>query len=152
MTLHLRTLGMLIAAAMIVLTGCAEQDTPDVPYEEPAPAEVPAVTANLENGKMLFIEHCGSCHGESGTVADADPEMLELLEKQPPDLTQMTTKYGGTYPEAFITKTIDGRERFNDHGTGEMPIWGEVWTQKEGEAISGQKVVDLVGYIASIQK
>ena len=148
----IRTLMLTTVGLAFLFIGCADKSTPEQAIEPEATLEdTPELSTDVD-GKAMFVDNCGGCHGASGTVADADPEMLELLDARPPDLTKLTMENGGTFPTSFVTETVDGRQRLKAHGTGDMPIWGEIWSQKEGVMLSGKKVAALVAYIESIQQ
>src|SRR5689334_1116560 len=75
-------------------------------------------TATL-NGVDLFKEYCAVCHGNdakgSGPAADA-------LKKRPADLTQLTRKNGGTFPELHVMNFIKGQDVVAAHGSRDMPV------------------------------
>lgn len=110
-------------------------------------------------GKMEFQKNCASCHGMSGK---GDGPFVEFLRKKPADLTTIRKRNGGVYPQEKVYETIRDPKRVRAHGTKEMPIWGERYSQeimeKYGPDYTGpgssvrQRILELVFYIGNIQK
>jgi len=102
-------------------------------------------------GRKTYETFCMSCHGES---AKGDGRLAGLLKVPPPDLTKLTEKYG-TYPIDYVYETIDGRKALGSHGTRQMPVWGNVWTDQEGgtdaEGEVRIQINELVEYLRSLQ-
>jgi hypothetical protein len=48
-----------------------------------------------------------------------------FLFTPPPDLTQLSARYGSPLPRAALAEFIDGRRDVRAHGMREMPVWGE---------------------------
>jgi hypothetical protein len=103
---------------------------------------------------------CSPCHGFG---AKGDGPAGQGLKKRPADLTSISIRHGGIFPEALITDTIEGIGMPTAHGTRDMPIWGDVFI---GEAVGSsvtigaakkatsdveQRIKRLVKYLESIQ-
>ena len=73
-------------------------------------------------GEELYHRYCGACHGRS---ADGAGPVATLLDPPPSDLTRLSARHGGVFPQAAVLRWIDGRDPVVAHGTREMPIWGE---------------------------
>ena len=73
-------------------------------------------------GNERFLRYCASCHGREakggGPVAGA-------LKRPPADLTRIELRRGRFDPD-FLASFIDGRVRVEEHGPGDMPVWGRV--------------------------
>ena len=107
-----------------------------------------------------FDTHCAPCHGTSGK---GDGPVPAGLTKKPADLTAITTKYGGTFPEDRIFETIAGLDMPDGHGTRDMPIWGDVFiTESVGNSTkledamkasddTSRRIVALMRYIETLQ-
>lgn len=131
----LGALAILFANALLI--GCGE-----APKEDNRSPEA--------KGEELFISYCQICHGEHG-----DGSMADLLKVQPPDLTLISARRGGNFPDEVIAKIIDGREPVPGHGTLDMPIWGQ--TFRNSEHVKSEKEVQatigyLVAYLKTIQQ
>ena len=118
---------------------------------EPASADQPLLA---ELGAELFREHCAACHGALGD--GAGPAAVSL--KVPPaDLTGISARRGGEFPDAEIAAFIDGRFEVSAHGTREMPIWGRrlaepIAAGTEGDEVARGRIQILVEYLKTIQK
>jgi mono/diheme cytochrome c family protein len=111
-----------------------------------------AVTLLDYSGEEIFGRFCASCHGES---AKGDGPVARSLTKVPPDLTQISRRYGG-FPADRIRDTIDGRNLVAEHGTREMPVWGyEFWIEQGGDVVAQRDmhtvINRLVEYLRSLQ-
>ena len=73
-------------------------------------------------GKYEFWNSCAFCHGEDGK---ANTQVGKLLKKAPPDLTMLSKRNGGVFPVDRVYGMIDGREALAEHGTSDMPVWGD---------------------------
>jgi mono/diheme cytochrome c family protein len=104
-------------------------------------------TGYINKGRRLYVRHCASCHGVdakgSGPVAAA-------MKVGPPDLTTIQTP-GEKFPFARVSAIIDGEKEVIAHGPRKMPVWGEVFTRSEGEALKQASIYSLAKYIESIQ-
>ena len=95
------------------LLGCEELLMPD-----------PAMP-DASDGAAFFSENCTSCHG---TSAKGDGPMAARLTKAPPDLTQLSRKNGGTFPEAEALSYIYGDPE-RGHLARVMPEFGDAMSQ-----------------------
>ena len=144
--------GSLIAAlalGLLILTAC--------PYTATAQESDTERVYNIAKGKTTYRIYCINCHGPA---AKGDGELAELLTVKPTDLTILAQENEGVYPEEWVRKIIDGREKVRGHGMKEMPVWGYVFQvsgfapQDESydrEARAKMKVNELVVYLESIQ-
>jgi mono/diheme cytochrome c family protein len=132
-------LSLLLAAALALVAASASA-------QEPAPA--PAT------GPQLFRYYCASCHGRE---AEGNGPVAPFFKLQPPDLTEISRRSGGTFPAEHIRRIIDGRDMIAPHGAREMPVWGFVFAMETEDAAAGRAKADatvarLVEYLRSIQK
>jgi mono/diheme cytochrome c family protein len=142
----MKVLGRLVIAcclalplSLLVSAGGAEQNFPE---------------ANMSVGQKHFVQYCSSCHGVDGR---GHGPVAPALRLPPPDLTRLSQRHGGTFPEAEITSHIDGRTVVPAHGSRDMPVWGRRFGEKYGEDslceefVRGHLLV-LVDYLRSIQE
>lgn len=105
-----------------------------------------------QTGKHDYQTLCAACHGLTGTGQGRD-----LVEANPPDLTQLSRNNGGKFPFEAVYRTIDGRDMKGSHKRLAMPFWGE-YLQKEGgstrqnDAAVKQRITDIVRYVETLQK
>jgi mono/diheme cytochrome c family protein len=110
-------------------------------------------------GKMEFQKNCASCHGMGGK---GDGPLVEFLKQTPSDLTLISKKHGGVYPQDKVYEWIRDPKRVRAHGTKEMPIWGDRYSmeiiEKYGPDYYGpgssvqQRILELVFYLGTIQQ
>jgi hypothetical protein len=88
------------------------------------------------------------CHGKdakgTGPAADA-------LKKGPADLTQISRKSGGTFPEVHVMRIIRGDDVVGAHGSRDMPIWSELFTSLSSKETTELRVNALMKYLQTIQ-
>ena len=100
-------------------------------------------------GSDLFRAYCATCHGLD--AKGAGPVAASLKGKVP-DLTLLERNNRGQFPAARIRQVIIGNEVVAAHGPREMPIWGPIFHQVEGDMDWGNvRVENLVKYLQSIQ-
>jgi len=79
-------------------------------------------------GKYEYRANCAVCHGQTG---HGEGPMRAHLVKAPADLTKLAKRNGGDFPAERVLRVIDGRTAIGSHGTREMPVWGEVFSEQE---------------------
>ena len=117
--------------------------------DEPAVKKSTARNIQSVDGRTLFFEYCGVCHGRDGRGGGP---AAESLKKRPADLTQIARKNGGKYPEMAVRKTIEGDSEIGAHGSKEMPVWGSSFRAVSGNAdMTILRISNLAKYLESIQ-
>jgi mono/diheme cytochrome c family protein len=105
---------------------------------------------DVTSGAELFRLYCATCHGVDGR---GDGPAAPALKRRPPDLTTISERNGGRFPEFRITHIIDGYEITASHGSREMPIWGDFFhDMKRDDTQLKLREHNLTEYIRSIQK
>ncbi|SFA80069.1 Cytochrome c, mono-and diheme variants [Poseidonocella pacifica] len=107
------------------------------------------------SGKTLFLENCSGCHG---AAANGEGALAGHLDVAPPDLTRLTARNGGVFPETHVLSTIDGYTR-GDHFSREMPefgaaLGGDPVMIETGEGIvtpTPERLVAIAEYLQAIQ-
>jgi mono/diheme cytochrome c family protein len=103
------------------------------------------------NGAYTYKTYCATCHGTDGK---GDGQIASMLTVKPSDLTRIAARNGGKFVADQVSKRIDGRDFVPPHGTSDMPIWGDAFSQSEqagGQAAVKARVDELVEYLRSIQ-
>ncbi len=112
-----------------------------------------AETGRVDQGHVLYVAFCASCHGTTG---EGDGPAASALSTHPSNLRLLSARYGNPLPEDQIAMFIDGRVDVKAHGPRDMPVWGETaWTKPEGTTGPGHVkswVAKVVAYLQSIQK
>lgn len=119
-----------------------------------------SVYADIDNiGKLEFQKNCAVCHGLDGK---GNGPALDFLKQTPPDLTLITKRHDGNYPYKQIYYWIEDPAGIRAHGSQEMPIWGERYSNKiikqygpldtRHSGVVQARILELVFYLAGIQK
>jgi mono/diheme cytochrome c family protein len=105
-------------------------------------------TATL-SGVDLFKEYCAVCHGAGGK---GDGPAADALKKRPADLSQLTRKNGGSFPDLHVMNYIKGADVVAAHGSRDMPVWGSIFSQMSPNPDLVQiRTVALMKYIEQLQ-
>jgi len=102
--------------------------------------------AKNENGGRIFMRYCALCHGLDG---GGQGPLSESLRTVPPDLSLISRRNDGTFPDERIRTIIkDGGD--NTHGMMAMMSWAKVFDEELDE--DTDEVVDaLVHYLKGLQ-
>lgn len=101
-------------------------------------------------GKDLFASYCASCHGMD--ARGAGPASA-AMKTRPPDLTQLSKRNGGKFPQAAAQQMLTGEKMKRSHGSSEMPVWGPIFHRVERDQDLGLvRINNLLKYLESIQK
>lgn len=100
----------------------------------------------------LFRASCAPCHGETGMGGGS---VAAALKDPIPVLATLTERHGGTFPEEYVHRIIDGRTLMPAHGTRTMPVWGDDFVRQHdgggGESSTDFMIDALVQHIKSLQ-
>jgi len=102
------------------------------------------------SGAELFKTYCASCHGAGG---QGNGPLARVLRQPPADLTQLSKRNGGTFPDVRVRRLIDGRD-VESHGDREMPVWGDAFratVEGRSSETAAARIAALVDHLASIQ-
>jgi mono/diheme cytochrome c family protein len=104
-------------------------------------------------GATLYRRYCGACHGREGK---GDGFVVPALNQQPTDLTQLAKENKGTFPFERTVRAIDGTATVRAHGVSEMPVWGEVFSERsewpvERHIDARGTIILIAEYLRSIQ-
>ena len=139
-----------IAAAIVALAFpmlAAAQNKPTV-------KRVPVQTNSAVSGKEMFQTYCSPCHGESGK---GDGPAGPAMRVPPPDLTKLTAKNNGVFPEAEVAEALregpTATPTTPAHGSQTMPVWGPVFRSMnpQNKGMDILRIHNLVEYVRSIQ-
>ncbi|HEX9146004.1 MAG TPA: cytochrome c [Candidatus Binatia bacterium] len=111
-------------------------------------------SAEADQGEVLYIQYCSSCHGKDGRGGGSVSPYLKL---KIPDLSLLKKNHKGIYPLDDVMAAIDGRRSVRAHGDRQMPVWGEVFhkdveKQKYSELTSLLRAKMIAEYVAQLQR
>jgi mono/diheme cytochrome c family protein len=108
------------------------------------------ITQTPISGEKMFAEYCAACHGKSG---QGDGPAADALKKKPADLTRLSARNGGKFPDLKVTRYIEGADEVAAHGNRDMPIWGNLFQSLNptDNDMVRMRVYDLQEYLKSIQ-
>lgn len=115
--------------------------------DKPVIKTVPAHDTAID-GKVMFHEYCAVCHGEQGV---GNGPAADALKKQPADLTQISRKNGGKFPELKVMRMIQGADEVAAHGTRAMPVWGNIFRSLGSKDTETLRVTALMRYVEGLQ-
>ncbi len=112
--------------------------------------EVPVHNIRTVDGSQLFREYCAACHGVDGKGSGP---AAEALKRAPGDLTQLSRNNDGRFPALAVQASIRGSaQAVLEHGTVEMPIWGQAFRQVgQNPSFVEMKIYALMKYVEQIQ-
>jgi mono/diheme cytochrome c family protein len=145
---------VLVLVLPISLTAQTSSSTAPTGKPQAAPSQiknVPAPYTSPSSGKDMYIAYCASCHGQGGM---GNGPAATALKAHPTDLTLLTVKNGGKFPDAHIAEIIRGDKLTVAHGDKEMPVWGPVFLTM-GRHDPAQELIrihNLTAYLESIQQ
>jgi mono/diheme cytochrome c family protein len=113
----------------------------------------------VDAGRQEYLWHCASCHGPAGA---GNGELRRFLTRPPSDLTTLSKRNGGAFPNQLVWDVIDGRSAVEvpGHGAREMPVWGQRYraeamsqpgTEAAPEWYVRNRIVALLDYLSRIQ-
>jgi hypothetical protein len=73
------------------------------------------------SGARLYYRFCASCHGDMG---HGDGVVAPSFNIMVPDITGLSRRNGGRFPEEQVRRIIDGTKSLPPHGSRDMPVWG----------------------------
>jgi predicted CxxxxCH...CXXCH cytochrome family protein len=119
--------------------------------QPPTVKKVPAAVTPAWSGDQMFKSYCASCHGVD---AKGSGPAAAALKMPIPDLTTISKRHGGAYPELQVVSAVRGDVNVTAHGSKDMPVWGHVFREMNngGEKETQLRVRNLVKYIESLQQ
>ena len=117
---------------------------------QPVIHRTPAERTSVSSGKEMYRAYCAACHGTDGK---GDGPASSALRSRPSDLTDLSKRNDGKFPELRVFGAINGDLRVTAHGSKDMPTWGAV-LGRMGEADVATvrlRIRNLTKYIESLQ-
>lgn len=119
--------------------------------DQPTIKKVPPSPTSPASGKEMFNSYCVACHAKDGKGGGPAVAALKI---PPPDLTTLSAKNSGKFPELRVFGSIHGDVEMPAHGSKDMPVWGSVFQSMghDNGATTQMRVANLTAYIKSMQK
>ena len=116
---------------------------------QPTIKKVPVSPTSAASGEQMFKTYCATCHGLDGKGTGP---AAAALKKAPANLTELTARNSGKFPEMKVFSTIKGDSDVAAHGTKDMPVWGDLFPSvSSSEAEVQLRISNLTGFVKSIQ-
>ena len=121
-------------------------------------ADVEPGSVAAQSIETQFHLYCAGCHGETGI---GDGPIIDTLEKRPADLTTLSQRNGGVFPRERVLRIVDGREEVKQHGSRDMPVWGEWFKLEASDGLGGAqgnekqvrlRIEKMVDYLETLQR
>ncbi len=135
---------VLVAIASVMLLAGAARVAGAQQRVEKAPIKPTPVG---DAGKM-FDTYCAVCHGKEGK---GDGPAAKSLAKVPADLTKISARNNGTFPETRVKRYIEGLDEVAAHGTRDMPMWGDLFRSLNRDTAQ-LRIAGLSDYLKAMQK
>ncbi len=100
------------------------------------------------DAKKMFDSYCAVCHGKDGKGTGP---ASKSLTKVPADLTKISARNGGTYPEVKVRRYIEGLDEVAAHGTRDMPMWGDLFKSLNRDT-AAIRIEALAEYLKTMQQ
>src|SRR5215471_14364409 len=139
-----------ILALVCTMTAIA-QTAPAAPQAtKPEIKHVPAAYTDPSSGKEMYNAYCASCHGADGK---GNGPAAPALKVSPTNLTLMTARNHGSFPETHVAAVLQGDAMTPAHGSKDMPVWGPIFHSMGGhsQAQVQLRIRNLTNYLESIQ-
>lgn len=119
-----------------------------VAMAQPKIEKGPIARTPASDPKGMFDSYCAVCHGKEGV---GNGPAAPALTKAPADLTRISARNGGTFPEVRVKRYIEGADEVLAHGTRDMPMWGELFRSLDRNT-AALRVQALSDYLKSLQR
>ena len=112
---------------------------------------VPAKPTPAASGAEMYKEYCASFHGLSGK---GDGPAAPALKAVPANLTTLSARNGGQFPDLKVMQSIKAGPGITAHGSAEMPVWGPIFLAMRSGPSDAEvqlRAHNLSEYIKSLQ-
>lgn len=135
----------ILGAAILFTAGVAVAQSRRPPDQSPFPPTY------VPSGEHLYKQFCSACHGMDAKGHGPAAASLKTL---PPDLTTLSRRHEGKFPDEYVSSVLLFGPGTTAHGSSEMPTWGPVfmYLDKHDEAAAKQRIKNLTEYLKSLQQ
>ncbi len=117
----------------------------------PSANKIQTEMPDVSSGKKTYMEYCAACHGDDGKGMGP---AASALKTPPSDLTTLAKRYGGKFPEDYVSEIVRFGKPFQAHGSSDMPVWGPIFGARDkfNEVAVRQRIKNLCAYLATLQE
>src|ERR1019366_10393602 len=83
----------------------------------------PIQQTSAASGQQMYVTYCAVCHGADGR---GNGPAARALKAPPADLTTLSQRNGGVFPENHVNSVLQFGSENPAHGSADMPIWGDL--------------------------
>lgn len=117
--------------------------------DKPRIINKPAAFVEGGDSPGMFREYCAACHGLSGR---GNGPAAPALKAVPADLTTLSARNGGKFPDTRVRRYIEGLDEISAHGSRDMPVWGKALRgMPGGDAGMRLRIEGLTKHVESLQ-
>jgi mono/diheme cytochrome c family protein len=112
---------------------------------------IPVEKTSPVSGRQMFTSYCAPCHGVDGR---GHGPAATALRTAPADLTGLSRKNHGSFPDTHIVAVLQFGTEIPSHGSPQMPVWGPILSRMNMSNVSDKelRISNLSNYIQSIQQ
>ena len=132
----------IVVGIVVLLLGAATAQA------QPAVKTGPIKQVPASDAAAMFQTYCAVCHGREGL---GNGPAAKALIRTPADLTKISARNGGTFPDVRVKRYIEGLDEVPAHGTRDMPMWGDLFRSLSRDTAQ-IRVQALNDYLKSLQK
>ena len=113
-------------------------------------AKAPVKPTAADSGEAMYKSYCAACHGPSGK---GDGPAASALKTAPPDLTTLSKRNNGQFPEMHVEAVLRSGPSVPAHGSADMPTWGPLFSavSTRDPGIVQLRIMNVTKYLESMQ-
>lgn len=121
--------------------------------QTPQIKKVPMRPTSPASGKEMYEAYCAACHGVQGK---GNGPAAPAMKAPPTDLTQLSTRNGGKFPDGRVATVLQFGTPTRAHGSADMPVWGSLMRSTcgvyGGADVTQLRIHNITEYIRQLQK
>ena len=112
---------------------------------------IPASRTAANNGQQMYTSYCAPCHGADGR---GNGPATSAMKSHPSDLTLLTRKNHGKYPDTHVVSILQFGTEISSHGSATMPVWGPILGNMNRSNLQDKqlRISNLARYLETIQQ
>lgn len=149
---HTFSVWMLLSGGAIVaaLTFTCSAPAQSASSTAPKIKNQPITYVTPVSGEKMYEAYCTSCHGADGR---GNATAARALASPPPDLTLLSNRNGGKFPEYRIRDLLTDEDIYRDRAARGMPLWAPAFRSlhKDHPDLVRLRAQNLVAYLKMMQ-